>query len=282
MGNALIDKELIGEPRLYDLAMRLEAETLHVLLYRSGEPESIVYRAVPLDAPGLPPERRLEETVYNNPLLLSDFHKVTILVDTTRYAIIPDNATGGDTLFAEVLADRMLPDTADDSRAETLFTPMSPAGVTVAVKMPSQLLAFLRRTFNNPAIYPPIAPLSRYFYDSSLIGHSGKIYVNIRRDSLDLLAFTGSRLELANTFAFRESADAIYYIMSVRKMLMDRDGDDRELLIAGDDALRDEITAVLREYAGYVMPVVYPATLVRAPKDVLKSPFDLIITPQCE
>lgn len=51
MGNALIDKELIGEPRLYDLAMRLEAETLHVLLYRSGEPESIVYRAVPLDAP---------------------------------------------------------------------------------------------------------------------------------------------------------------------------------------------------------------------------------------
>lgn len=70
--------------------------------------------------------------------------------------------------------------------------------------------------------------------------------------------------------------------MSVRKMLMDRDGDDRELLIAGDDALRDEITAVLREYAGYVMPVVYPATLVRAPKDVLKAPFDLIITPQCE
>ena len=159
---------------------------------------------------------------------------------------------------------------------------MSPAGVTVAVKMQSQLLAFLRRTFNNPAIYPPIALLSRYFYDSSRIGHSGKIYVNIRRDSLDLLAFTGSRLELANTFAFRESADAIYYIMSVRKMLMDRDGDDRELLIAGDDALRDEITAVLREYAGYVMPVVYPATLVRAPKDVLKAPFDLIITPQCE
>ena len=141
MGNALIDKELIGEPRLYDLAMRLEAETLHVLLYRSGEPESIVYRAVPLDAPGLPPERRLEETVYNNPLLLSDFHKVTILVDTTRYAIIPDNATGGDTLFAEVLADRMLPDTADDSRAETLFTPMSPAGVTVAGKKEAALLA---------------------------------------------------------------------------------------------------------------------------------------------
>lgn len=163
---------------------------------------------------------------------------MTILVDTTRYAIIPDNATGGDTLFAEVLADRMLPDTADDSRAETLFTPMSPAGVTVAVKMQSQLLAFLRRTFNNPAIYPPIAPLSRYFYDSSRIGHSGKIYVNIRRDSLDLLAFTGSRLELANTFAFRESADAIYYIMSVRKMLMDRDGDDRELL----DSRRRRVT----------------------------------------
>lgn len=165
MGNALIDKELIGEPRLYDLAMRLEAETLHVLLYRSGEPESIVYRAVPLDAPGLPPERRLEETVYNNPLLLSDFHKVTILVDTTRYAIIPDNATGGDTLFAEVLADRMLPDTADDSRAETLFTPMSPAGVTVAVKMQSPVArvsaAHIQQPRHLSADSPAVALLLR-------------------------------------------------------------------------------------------------------------------------
>ena len=162
MGNALIDKELIGEPRLYDLAMRLEAETLHVLLYRSGEPESIVYRAVPLDAPGLPPERRLEETVYNNPLLLSDFHKVTILVDTTRYAIIPDNATGGDTLFAEVLADRMLPDTADDSRAETLFTPMSPAGVTVAAVAVARVsAAHIQQPRHLSADSPAVALLLR-------------------------------------------------------------------------------------------------------------------------
>ncbi len=281
MGNALIDKELIGEPRLYDLAIKVEPETLHVLLYRHGEPQSIVYRAVPLDAPGLSHERRLEETIYNNPLLLADFRQVTVVVDTTRYTVLPDSATG-DPLFAETLVDTMLPDTGEELRTEILFSPMSPTGSTIAAKLPSQLLAFLRRTFNNPAIYAPVTPLSRYFYESSRIGHSGKIYVNISQGSLQLLAFTGNRLELANTFAFRESADAIYYIMSVRKMLVDRDGDDRELLISGDDTLRDEITSVLREYVGYVMPAVYPATLVHAPKDALKAPFDLIIIPQCE
>lgn len=280
MGNALIDKELIGEPRLYNLAMRLEAETLHVMLYRPGEPESIVYRAVPLDAPGLAPERRLEETVYNNPLLLSDFNHVTILVDTTRYTVIPDEATDADALFAEVLADRLMPGDDPDNRSETLFTTLTPAGATVAAKLPLQLLAFLRRTFNNPDIYPPVVPLSRYFYTAGRIGHSGKIYVNLRPGSLDLIAFADDSTQLANTFSFRESADAVYYIMSVRNMLVERDGEDRELLIAGDDKLRDEVTSVLREYTGYVMPAIYPPALVHAPKDALKAPFDLITTLQ--
>ena len=282
MGNALIDKELIGEPRLYRLAMRLETETLHVMLYRTGEPESMVYRAIPLDAPGLTLEGRLEETVYNNPLLLADFERVTLLVDTTRYAVIPDMAAGGDTLFAEVLADRLLPDSDDERQPEVTFTPMSPGGASVAMKLPAQLVAFLRRTFNNPDIYPAIVPLSRYFHDSSRIGHSGKIYINLRPGSLDLLAFAGDRLDIANTFTFRESADAVYYIMSVRNMLMERDCDDRELLLSGDDTLREEITSVLREYVGYVMPATYPSTLTRAPKDALKAPFDLIIIQLCE
>lgn len=282
MGNAFIDKELIGEPRLYNLAMRLEQDNLHVLLYRSGEPESMVYRAIPLDTPAPTLESRLEETVYDNPLLLADFNHITVIVDTIRYAVIPDKATEGDTLFAEVIADRMLPDSDYDSRMELSFTPMSPAGASVAVKFPDRLLAFLRRTFNNPDIYPSIVPLSRYFFDSSRIGHSGKIYVNLRRGGLDLIAFAGDRLDLANTFSFRESADAIYYIMAVRDMLVGRDGDDRELLISGDDTLRDEITATLREYVGYVMPAIYPPTLAGAPKDALKAPFDLIIVPLCE
>lgn len=128
MGNAFIDKELIGEPRLYNLAMRLEQDNLHVLLYRPGEPESMVYRAIPLDTPAPTLESRLEETVYDNPLLLADFNHITVIVDTTRYAVIPDKATEGDTLFAEVIADRMLPDSDYDSRMELSFTPMSPAG----------------------------------------------------------------------------------------------------------------------------------------------------------
>lgn len=82
-------------------------------------------------------------------------------------------------------------------------------------------------------------------------------------------------------FAFREPIDAIYYIMACRDMLK-LDAQDNELLIAGDNSLRDAITPTLREYLAYVMPVIFPSSMFKAGKDAMKAPFDLIVLPLCE
>ena len=58
-------------------------------------------------------------------------------------------------------------------------------------------------------------------------------------------------LRMANTFRFRDIMDAVYYIMACREML-DLDPAGNELLIAGDESLRDEITPILRKFLGYV------------------------------
>lgn len=281
MSQPVIDKELISDPRLYSLALRLGDADLHILIYRGGEPEATIYRRVALD-PAMTPERALEEAVYDNPLLLADFSRVTVLTATQRRALLPDELTGSDPDTMARMAALVLPDIVPDADSELIYTPVAPGGVTAVTAIDAGLAAFLRRTFNNPAVLPAIAPLARYFYDSSRIGHSGKIYVNVMPGVLDLLSFTGDKLDYANTFRFRETVDAVYYIMSVRAMLTGRDGDDRELLLAGDAALRNELTPQLRTYAGYVMPVINPSTLTRAPKDALNAPFDLIILPLCE
>lgn len=283
MAKSLIDSELISDPRLYRLALRHDDDSLHALIYRPGEPEATIYHRLPLDMPGLTVERCLEEAVYDNPLLLADFDRVTVNVDTPRYALVPDDAFRGDPLLAEAIADRLLPSAPDDPLMTTLTSPLAPGGVTVVMKMPEKTEAFLRRTFNNPSIRPVIAPLADYFYDSSRIGHGGKVYVNLRRGALDIVAFATGCLRLANSFRFREAADAVYYILAVDNMLKQRgDGDEREFLMTGDAALRDEITGSLREYAGYVMPAVYPPSLTRSPKEALKAPFDLTILQLCE
>lgn len=107
------------------------------------------------------------------------------------------------------------------------------------------------------------------------------MYVNLRRDAMDIIVLGNDSLRMANTFRFRDIMDAVYYIMACRDML-DLDPAGNELLIAGDEALRDEITPILRKFLGYVMPVVPPAYVPKDDEQWGKAPFDLIILPLCE
>ncbi len=280
MADTLINQSLIGDARLYRLALRLESDRLCLMMYRKGEPSSMIFRTVALDAPGLPLTGRLEEAIYDNPLLLADFERVAIIIDSTRYAVLPAKVVADDSLLAEAIATRLLPADTAEEHEEMIFVPLPSVAATVATAVPVKLLTFLQRTFNNPAIMPPVVPFTRYLTDISHGRHSGKLHVNLRTGSLDIVAFNGDRLELANTFTFRESSDAVYYILSA-KALLPHD-DDRELLICGDNGLREAVTPVLRRYAGYVMPAIYPSQLARAPKDIIAAPFDLTLLSICE
>lgn len=113
------------------------------------------------------------------------------------------------------------------------------------------------------------------------MGNAGKMYAHIHNNQLDLLSFGKDTLRLANSYAFRDPMDAVYYILACRKMLNLDPGSD-EMLIAGDNSVREAITPTLREYLAYVMPVIFPSSMFKAGKDALNAPFDLIVLPLCE
>ena len=107
------------------------------------------------------------------------------------------------------------------------------------------------------------------------------MYAHIHDNHIDLLSFGKDSLKLANSYEFREPIDAIYYILATRQMLKLNPNSD-EMLIAGDNAVREAISPTLREYLAYVMPVIFPAAMFKAGKDALNAPFDLIVLPLCE
>ncbi len=272
-----LDSSLIANPRLYNLILRIEPSRFDVMIYNGGEDDSLIYRNIRQDS-ALSQVAALEETVYDNPVLLGDFNKITVIIATPEYAIVP-SWIGEEDALTEKVAEKLL--IRDDTETELLSIKMPELGITDLINSESRLIAFLRRTFNNPEILHHIVPLIKYFYKSDKLGAIGKIFVNLRNDSLDIISFSENSLKLVNTFTFNDRMDAAYYILAACEQLK-KDSNEHEILISGNSEIREEITPILRKYVGYVMPVIFPSTIFKAAKDTMKAPFDLIVQPLCE
>ena len=49
MSGTVLGKDIISEPRMWNLAMRLNSAALDVMLYNGSRPDSLLYRRIPLD-----------------------------------------------------------------------------------------------------------------------------------------------------------------------------------------------------------------------------------------
>ncbi len=273
--NVALNKDLISDPCLWRLALRICEKKLHIVLFCSVEDNSLIYREIDLNPAAQSLHKVLEEIIYDNPLLLSDFARVDCVIETNKFTIIPYEIDNVD------IQEKIFNKTFPNFEGKIIECGISELKTTILMGLPDDLLNFLRRTFNNPKIVHNLVPLCVYFHRKSRLGNAGKMYAYIHDNHLDLLSFGRDSLSFANSFEFREPIDTVYYIFACRQMLNLDAGSD-EMLIAGDNAMREAITPTLREYLAYVMPVIFPAAMLKTGKEAMNAPFDLIVLPLCE
>lgn len=272
----LLTKELISEPQLWRLALRIESKALEVVLYSTIEDNSLIYRHIPLAGGAESQVKALEEVVYENPLLLSDFRRIDCVIATDCFVVVPAEIDSLE--VQEKVFDASFP----NSSCSMLVNNITEQSANVLMGIDPKLLNFIRRTFNNPHIHHYMSSLCRYFIHKSRRGNSAKMYAHLRENSLDLMVFSGGQLRLANTFAYCQPVDAVYYIMACRQHL-DLNNESDELYVLGNATHREEIVTMLREHITNVMPEVFPSELFRAGgRDAMRASFDLIILPLCE
>lgn len=275
MNQGNLDRNLISEPRLWRMGLRIGRDAVDVVLFCTVEDNSLIHRRISLDKAAPSMLKALEDVIYENPLLLSDFLRVDCVVETDRFTVVPAGITEPD------VRDKIMGEVFDGFEGEIIVNELSGQNATILMGLDSDFAGFLRRTFNNPRIHHHLEPLCRYFHSKSRLGNSGKMYACLRDGRVDVMSFGRDTLSMANTFNYRDPMDAVYYILSCRKMLNLDAGSD-EMYIAGDGAARETIMTALREYLGYVMPAIFPSSMFKAGKDAMHAPFDLIVLPLCE
>ncbi|MDE6490847.1 MAG: DUF3822 family protein, partial [Muribaculaceae bacterium] len=179
---------------------------------------------------------------------------------------------------ADRILEELFPD--NDTPTASTVTPLPRCGAAIAMLLPADIDGFLRRTFQHMKMHHRLAPLTEYFHSRGRMGVSGKMYAHFHLGAVDVIAFGTDGLTLANTFRYREPADAVYYILACRRML-DSDSDS-ELFVSGDQTLREHVVPTLREYVPYVMPAIFPASALRTGHNAINLPLELTVLPLCE
>ncbi len=270
---AALTPEIIDNPNLWRLYLEVTDRALEVVAYSTYHDQSLIHRRMPFDPAAKSAEHALGSLIYDNELLLAEFDRVCILIDTPRYMVVPSEITD-DT--AQQMA------TALWGHDITVLTDTLPVqGVKLIMAADRATASFLRRTYPTVTPHHPMSQLITYFYNTDRLNNASRMYLYMRDNRLDIIHFDSSTLKIANSFAITNADDMLYYTLLVAGHTgFDMRNDD--VMVCGLSPHRDAFQTLLRKYAGYVMPVVFPSQMYHAGKAALESPFELIVMPLCE
>lgn len=272
-----LTKDLIARPDMWRLSIEICDDALEVVARPVVGDGEMLSARVALDTSAKSPAAAIEEAVYANPLLLAPFRKVDVVIRTSAFVLVPPEV-GADDEAVEALTASFAGD--DASGKEAFVSPIDRRNVVVAA-IDRSVANFLRRTFDSAVPVHHLSVLARFFAGRSALGNTGKVYVNLRSDATDVVAFNSLGLAVASTYAATVAADTAYYVLAVAS-IAGLDASTDEFLLAGDSGRRAGLTRELQRFAGYVMPAIFPTALLAGGRGAMSAPLELTVLPLCE
>lgn len=250
----------------WELFLRLAPDSLSALILGPQGPErTVVAHSEPLADPDL---KTLENAIYDNPLILSDFSKVTILLSTSQLVQIPGGVAPE--LYEEI-AGAMLPDS--DAERTPLVSEM-PDGSLLIAAIDMETLNFLRRSFPDARFMLSFSCLANGL---AALRPEGKAqtFALFMPEELAIVSFDREgRLTFANRYDVQTADDCAYYILAAGGTEL------TSVCMGGDANMRNETIEKLNQAAPSLetMPLFLPKQLVELLQHEPTLPPDLIFT----
>lgn len=281
MNSTILDKDAIPQPELWKLALNIASDHIDVGLYPPLAREEMVWRTFPFDAATGNQLRCIEDIIYDNPLLLSDFKKVDCIIDNVPAITIPEEADAA--AAAMIYDDMTVSDAPGELSADDIeLYPTGTDNARIAIVQDADIRAFLSRTFYNATFDSSTAALCRYFAGRPDAPVSTAVYAPVCGNTLTLIALRGKQLLMANSFRFEKEIDAAYYILaSMQQLGLDLTATPVYVRTSTADA-PSELQEILSRYLPSVAPIPFPTLRYRATKSTLLAPLALTIRPLCE
>lgn len=254
MDQEILAKEMIPQPELWRCALEIDKSRIEVALVPGMEGQPLIHRTIQLNPDLQSTDNAVQEAVYANPLLLSDFSRIDVLIDTPDFCIVPA-ATAQAVLPLELLKTAGI-----EAAGKSVMVCEADSTYSVVFAVEASLVGFIRRTFFNVRISHILAPIIA----SPQIDNA--ILATVDPDKLILTASVDKKMLYANILRHESAEDATYYINAVRHNLPVKE---LPIVLAGNtpDALM--IEKYLSKYASAPCAYEIPGELARLGNDAL-------------
>ena len=157
----------------------------------------------------------LKTAVKESELLRHTYKNVNIIVADTNYTLIPKE------YYAEThKQDFYQQNFSLDTHNIVLFdNVVADDGAVVLFAIEQQLHKYIAERFPKAQIYASVSPLINYGSEKSYTDSHKHCMVHVHNGQFDLICFEKSAPLFVNTFKYKDTADALYYLLNCWSIL---------------------------------------------------------------
>lgn len=195
----------------------------------------------------------LKQTFREVEWLSRPYRRVNILMADKRFAFIPLE------FFEDEQAEIVFYHNHPKQENELIqYNILQKNNIVVLFGMDKSACTFLREQYPNVKFYSQASSFIEFFSMKSRLGNCRKMYAHLRKDAIDVYGYERGHLLLANSFACKETADRIYYLLYIWKQLgFEQERDELHLTGALHD--KEQLLPELRKFIRQVF-IMNPAT----------------------
>ncbi|MDE6693293.1 MAG: DUF3822 family protein [Muribaculaceae bacterium] len=274
MDELKLDKSLVENPQDWRLSMTISEKKLEMVAYSLKEQNTLMHHLLPLADTSTSPIAALGDVVYDNTLLLSDFSVTDVLIDTSRFIIVPTE------MATEAEESLILSTLWPGEKLTAISHPIVSTTDTLLAGVDSKVVSFVRRTFPTATVRHRLTPLLSYLITNDHEVGVTTMYVNVRDQRMDVIYFSERGLQAVNTYQTPTLDDMLYYIMTVAKgcdMNISKD----EIVICGDASEADHLQSLVKKYVRTVLTMDPPYEVASLGTTALTAPLELTLLPLC-
>ena len=274
MAFGLSDKITIDKSENYIMSIRLRSDGLSFSVYNPSEKESFLYKEVSFER-GRNYISSLKEIFFENEFFSWHYKKVNVFCASYPYTIIPKE------LFQEKYKTEILTFTTSAVEKHCLSNVLTNEHAELVFGIEDEVYEFCSRSLVNPYFVhhiTPILPLLRKLSCNSL---SKQLFVNLHRQSIDIIGYAQGSLIFINSFEYKQTEDIVYYVLYVWKQMgMSQQSDQLSLL--GDPSACQDLNKILKDYIQYIKLLGMPSEAYLLGTDLMQTPLDVIDLSLCE
>ena len=263
--------------RQYTLSIRLSTDGFCFAVHNPQATDEYAYQPYRIDSLKSMTSN-FKKAVEETEMLKHTYGSVNILLADTSYTLVPKE------YYSEQYEKEFYQQNiaTADANATVMHNVVGDEQVVVLFAVEKQLHKYITTQFPKAKVYAAIAPLINFGVERNYNVHKKYCFAHLRKRSIDVMCFENAAPLFVNTFKYKDTADALFYLLNSWTMLGLSQADDT-LHIAGQSRHSKALARDLKAFIQNIH-IIRPAEEFHSTELVRSDemPFDLQSLIACE